>query len=265
MRGRSEFDNVYHSQVMSAVRQESAKMKGVKAAGILRSVRSSMSKLETRKLDYLQELGTGVWLSTIPSYSCGTFLSASEFRDELRDRYGLPLLNAPSHCDGCNAKFSTAHALSCKVGGLIHQRHDESRDSIICLASAGFLPSNVRDEPIINPCRDSDAEKSTDKMHDSQTGLTAELNSDRGDILIRGFWSRDADCIVDVRICDVNQPSYVSRKPEAVIKSAENEKKKKYLAPCLEQRRHFTPFIASCEGMMGKEADTFIRRLAQRL
>ena len=102
-------------------------------------------------------------------------------------------------------------------------------------------------------------------MQDSQTGLTAGLNSDRGDILIRGFWSRDADCIVDVRICDVNQPSHVSRKTEAGIKSAENKKKKKYLVPCLEQRRHFTPFIVSCEGMKGKETDTFIRRLAQRL
>ena len=34
MRGRSEFDHAHHSQVMSTVRQESAKMKGVKAAGI---------------------------------------------------------------------------------------------------------------------------------------------------------------------------------------------------------------------------------------
>ena len=55
-------------------------------------------------------------------------LSAVEFRDKLCDRYGLDILNAPSHCDGCNEKFSITHALGCKVGVLIHSRHDESRD-----------------------------------------------------------------------------------------------------------------------------------------
>ena len=39
------------------------------------------------------------------------------------------------------------------MGGLIHMRHDESRDAIGVLASQGFTPSNVRDEPIINPIR----------------------------------------------------------------------------------------------------------------
>ena len=123
-----------------------------------------MSKLETQRFDYLKEHGMRVWLSTILSYTCGTVLSTSELRDELRDRYSLLLLNVPLHCDSCNAKFSIAHALSCKIGGLIHQYYNKSRDSIICLASTGFLLSNVRDKPIINPYGDSDAGKSTEKM-----------------------------------------------------------------------------------------------------
>ena len=60
------------------------------------------------------------------------------------------------------------------------------------------------------------------------------LNVDRGDLLIRGFWDRSTDCIIDVHICDVNQTSYQTRKPASIIKSVENEKKKKYLEPCLE-------------------------------
>ena len=82
---------------------------------------------------------------------------------------------------------------------------------------------------------------------------------------MRGFWSRDTDCIVDVRICDVNQKSYLAKNPSTIIKNAEAEKKRKYLNPCLEQRRHFTPFVVSCEGMMGREANSFIRRLSKRL
>ena len=61
-----------------------------------------MDKVGARKLDYLREKGTGTWLAATPINLYGTVLSAVEFRDELRDRYGFEILNAPSHCDGCN-------------------------------------------------------------------------------------------------------------------------------------------------------------------
>ena len=88
---------------------------------------------------------------------------------------------------------------------------------------------------------------------------------DDDNLFIRGFWERNTDCIIDVRICDVNQASYLTRKPVSIVKSAENAKKKQYLDACLEQRRHFTPFVVSCEGLLGKEADVFLKRLAMKL
>ena len=112
-----------------------------------------MDRLGAWRLDYSKKKSAGTWLVAIPNSMCGTVLSAVEFRYELRNRYGLDILNAPLHCDGYNDKFSTTHALGCKVGGLIHSHHDESRDSLWFLACAGFQPSNVRDEPYINPCR----------------------------------------------------------------------------------------------------------------
>ena len=83
----------------------------------------------------------------------------------------MKLLDAPSHCDGCNDQFSTTHDLSCKVGGLIHSRHDESRDSLGLLACAGFKPSNVRDEPLINPCRDARRIDESGKIIEPNTGV----------------------------------------------------------------------------------------------
>ena len=68
----------------------------------------------------------------------------------------------------------------------------------------------------------------------------------------------NTDCIIDVRIYDVNQASYQLRKPASIIKSAKNDKKKKYLEQYLTQRRHFTPFVVSYEGLLGKEADIFL-------
>ena len=80
------------------------------------------------------------------------------------------------------------------------------------------------------------------KLVEPQIGLECELEVNRDDLLIRGFWDRNTDCIIDVRICDVNQPSYFARNSVNILKSAENTKKKHYLEPCLTQRRNFTPF-----------------------
>ena len=35
----------------------------------------------------------------------------------------LKILDSPSHCEGCNTKFSTTHSLSYVVGWLIHSRY----------------------------------------------------------------------------------------------------------------------------------------------
>jgi hypothetical protein len=43
------------------------------------------------------------------------------------------------------------------------------------------------------------------------------------------------------------------------------EKKKKYLQSCLEQRKHFTPFAVSTDGLIGREAGELLKRLSLRL
>jgi len=126
-----------------------------------------------------------------------------------------------------------------------------------CLPCADFQPSNVRDEPLISLCRDIGGEN--DKHVEPQTGI--ELEADRGDLLIRGFWDRSTDCIIDVRICDVHQPSYLVRNPVNILKSAETSKKRKYLENCLNQRRHFTPFVVSCEGFAWKGSGCFLKMI----
>ena len=46
---------------------------------------------------------------------------------------------------------------------------------------------------------------------------------------------------------------------------AEEEKKRKYLQACLEQRRHFAPFVVSADGMLGREAEALLKRLSGKL
>ena len=45
----------------------------------------------------------------------------------------------------------------------------------------------------------------------------------------------------------------------------EQRKKKKYLPDFQAQRRDFTPFVVTTEGMLGREADCFLKRVAMKL
>ena len=91
------------------------------------------------------------WLTVLPLEWDGFDLTAIEFRDDLALRYGKPLLQLPPFCDGCGLDFTITHALDCKKGGLIVQRHYEIRDTIQRL---GW--SQVTKEPTI--CSSTDDE-----------------------------------------------------------------------------------------------------------
>ena len=93
------FDGACHTSTMKEVREMMKVEKAAKFEKTLESVRSKMDKLGAQRLDYLKEKGTWSWLVATPNNTCDTVLSEVEFRDELRDRYGLDILNAPSHCD----------------------------------------------------------------------------------------------------------------------------------------------------------------------
>jgi hypothetical protein len=63
----------------------------------------------------------------------------------------------------------------------------------------------------------------------------------------------------------VDTKSNLSKDPDKVLSTHEQEKKKKYLVePCLMQGRHFmfTPFfMVSTDGLLGKEAKTQLKKI----
>eukprot|EP00978_Attheya_sp_CCMP212_P005533 scaffold12431_cov57-Attheya_sp.AAC.8 len=212
---------------------------------------------------------TGAWISVQPSTVNGTELSAEEFRDATHLRYGQVPPNFPTTCNGCSCNnFSVQHALSCKVGGLVISRHDEIKDELGQLAGKVLKPSAIRDEPLINngrkvECSRSDAPTEADVSTTPPSPVICD-NDNLGDLMIRGFWSRGTDCIVDVRSTDLDSKSYQKNSNDKVLAGQEQEKKRKYLAPCpcISNRRHFTPFVSSTDGLIGKEGQTFAKRLA---
>ena len=90
-------------------------------------------------------------------------------------------------------------------------------------------------------------------------------NENRGDIAVDGFWKHGRRCIFDVRMTDTECRTTRNQEPEKVLNKCEKLKKAKHLAPCLEQRRDFTPLVYSVDGMAGRETKQAERRAASLL
>jgi hypothetical protein len=263
-RGVEEFRSAKHKSVITEVKTELKLRNCAKYESEMTQLTSKLSCDDRRTILRGQE--TGQWLSVLPSTVNGTELSAVEFRDALNMRYARTPPGLQPSCDGCNQKFSVRHALQCPKGGLVISRHDEIRDELIDLASKTFSPSAVRDEPKIQKSRNPEVKSDEENKDNSMKRLFRNnRNEDRGDILIRGLWERGTDCIIDVRVTDVDAKSNRSKDPHKVLAAHEREKKKKYLGACLEQRRHFSPFVVSTDGLLGKEAKMLLKKLSARL
>ncbi len=74
---------------------------------------------------------------------------ADEWRDNICLRYNSSPLDMPATCDGCRAKMSFEHALSCKMGGLVHIQHDDVADEWRHLCGTAVYPSWVECKPRI--------------------------------------------------------------------------------------------------------------------
>ena len=175
-------------------------------------------------------------------------------------------------CDGCGVKFSKSHAIGCKKGALVLGRHDDLKNEVAYLAKPATNNRSVRDEPIINIGRDSfQSIPAADHINTlNATPPAPDLppnppSNDQGDILIHSFFSKQVDCVIDVRVTDSDAPSKVMLDPMKVLLSQEKAKKRKYLARCEEQRRHFAPYVADCYGLLGKEAVAINKRTASKL
>jgi len=78
-----------------------------------------------RSMEQVKMNNLSGWLTVLPVSQDHYNLTAQECRDALTLRYQKPFLSVPSSCDGCGAPFSLDHALICRKGGLIIQRHNE--------------------------------------------------------------------------------------------------------------------------------------------
>jgi hypothetical protein len=254
LRTRQDLDVQAHAEQSARHRRRLSKKRTTDDAATLQRLCGQAAPFDARRMRRSTE--TGAWLTAMPNSLNGTELSEDEFRDSLRLRFGLTPVALPERCDGCDAKFTVAHALSCKKGGLVLLRHNDIAAEWHSLCASALTASAVSDEPLILTGRDSQG----------STGASTEVPPDlRGDIAAHGFWRRGTTAIFDVRVTDTDAPSNKGVDPTKILKRHEKEKRDKYLDLCLARRRHFTPLVFSVDGLRGGEAQAASKRLASRL
>ena len=155
------------------------------------------------------------WLAAVPLDDQGLVLHKQEFRDSQHLRYNMPLSDLPSKCV-CGEKYTVCHALSCKRGGFVAQRHDGVRNLLTSLI--GKVCTNVEVEPQLQPL---DNERFN--LRTAVTSPEARLDFKAG-----GFWSRGITAFFDVRVTHVNSKCNQRKATSTIFKEQEEGKKWKY-------------------------------------
>ena len=68
-----------------------------------------------------------------------------------------------------------------------------------------------------------------------------------------------------MRVVNTDALTHWTKDPERCLHEAERGRKRVYLEACLQQRRHFSPFIALVDGLLGVEAMSALESLVSRL
>ena len=202
-----------------------------------------------KAMNMASEKGASSWLTALPIDDMDYHLNKREFWDAVRIRYAWPINGLPSRC-ACGDSFDLEHALTCKKGGFIVQRHDELRD----------FTADLLEEV----CHDVAVEPTLEKL----TGETLKYKSSntaddaRLDVSARGFWLRGQRAFFDIKVFNPIAQRYLAMSPFQAYHSNELEKKRLYNERVLQvENGSFTPLVFSAHGGMGWECKRFFKRL----
>jgi hypothetical protein len=126
--------------------------------------------------------------------------------------------------------MTVEHALCCKVGGLVHIRHDDVADEWRHLCGCALTFGCVEREPRIysSVSRQQRLDASSDAPSGEEDDLTAPTDQTPptgkcGDASAHGFWQCGHTAIFDVRITDTQSRSYQNNTTESTCAEGEGE------------------------------------------
>ncbi|CAH3018770.1 unnamed protein product [Porites evermanni] len=218
----------------------------------IEEVRESLPSKTERAVKLATEKGASNWLTVIPIKEMNFNLNKREFRDAIKLRYDWEIADLPAMCT-CGDLFTVDHAMVCRHGGLIIQRHNEIRD--LEAEMLRMVCTDVETEPVLQEITGEELNRGANKAPDA-----------RLDVHARGFWDRQQSAFFDVRVCHPNADSYRELSPKQIFQLHENEKKRQYSRRVLEvEQGTFTPLVFTSTGGMADECKRFHSRLAELL
>ena len=220
---------------------------------IITDLDSQLPEATRRHVIQARDKGASSWLNALPIEDMSFSLNKEEFRDALRLRYNLNLENLPTRCP-CGQPFNVTHALSCKKGGFVNERHDNVKNILTGLLS--------------RVCRDVESEPHLMSLTNEQFSKRSANLSDeaRLDIKAKSFWQRGQTAFFDVRITHVNAANQQKDNTKKIFRQHEQAKKREYMERVLQvENGSFTPLVFGTNGGLGEECQRFLQTLANKL
>jgi hypothetical protein len=244
------FDISLHRQTMKEAGKHHRAAREEQHCKVYKALQTTenLPELTCRQVEKAANEKINAWLSLLPTRYNHQDLSAKEFRDALACRYGCSVENAPQQCDGCGAGWDLHHALTCKTGGLITTRHNEVNHVWSSLVEVAF--GKTRKEVVV---REGEMVKGL-----QQPGLKV-------DFIARGVWEAQTTASFDTTVVYSDAMSYAGKSYEQTLQMAEARKKKKYGTECDKLRIHFTPLASTTDAVLGKEAQSLLRKVVDTL
>ena len=160
-----------------------------------------------RNVQFAQENGASIWLTSLPMESHGFAFNRSEFQDAIALRYGWTPDHLPLSC-ACDTPFSVEHALSCPKGAFPTHRHNKLRDITATVLAETF--SDVSIEPVLQPCN---------RLATRHATAITDENA-RADVRVRGFWGSangHQSAYLGIKVFNPSAPSYWKSQPKHAI------------------------------------------------
>eukprot|EP00731_Ephydatia_muelleri_P020885 Em0013g612a len=92
-----------------------------------------------------------------------------------------------------------------------------------------------------------------------EADIQAGVSGLRLDLGVRGVCQPQAEALFDFKIIDTDAPSYSSCSPESVLESGAQDKQRIYKQAV---EGTFIPFVTSVDGLLHREAEHFLKRMA---
>ena len=134
-----------------------------------------------RAVELATEKGASNWLTVIPIKDLNFNLNKREIRDAIKLRYDWEITDTPKVCV-CGDQFNVDHAMVCRRGGYIIQRHNELRDLEAEMLS--MVCNDVEIEPVLQEITGETLNRGANRAPDARLDISA-----------RGFWERQV-CIL---------------------------------------------------------------------